>query len=224
MCLSLLIHGGALSAYLAFRQQPKSSRLELHHEPALAIEIVSEPAPDTQIIRAPMPAKAPEVPSTLPTPTPPSPVPEIKQTSLAVANISPVEKSEAVESAPPATEPAVTFEAKTVFQTGKAEPTSQPAPAMAEGVPANYFINPKPLYPVESRQRREEGVVVLAIQVNQEGVPGRIQIVQSSHFRLLDEAAIKAVSQWRFTPAKLGNLAVTSQIEVPIRFKLSESK
>ena len=44
---------------------------------------------------------------------------------------------------------------------------------------------------------------------------------ESSGFPLLDEVAQKAVSDWEFIPGRMGTVAVESEIEVPVRFKLN---
>lgn len=220
MCLSLLVHGGIVSAVYALRQEAKSAPGQFSHERALEIEIVREPEIEAMSVPAPVVAKAAEIPKNLPPPPPP----EIEPAALAVAVVLAPVKNQEMEAAPPIPAKAVELETKTLAQPVQVEAASPPATAMDGGVPANYLLNPKPVYPLAARRRREEGVVVLAVQVNREGFPNRIQIVQSSRFQMLDEAAVRAVNQWRFTPARLGRLAVTSQIQVPIRFKLSVSK
>ncbi|MFB3137012.1 MAG: energy transducer TonB [Nitrospirales bacterium] len=37
---------------------------------------------------------------------------------------------------------------------------------------------------------------------------------------MLDEAAAEAVSEWRFIPAKDGNIPIQSIVEIPIHFDL----
>jgi protein TonB len=44
----------------------------------------------------------------------------------------------------------------------------------------------------------------------------------SSGFPRLDEAALQAARSWEFEPARVGSLAVKSDIEVPVRFKLTD--
>ncbi len=221
MCLSLLVHGGIVSAVYALRHEAKSAPGQISHERALEIEIVREPEIEAMSVPAPVVAKAAEIPKNLPPPPPP---PEIEPAALAVAEVLAPVKNQELEAAPPIPAKAVELETKTVSLLVQVEAVSPPTTVLGGGVPADYLLNPKPVYPVEARRRREEGVVVLAVQVNREGFPNRIQIVQSSRFQMLDEAAIRAVNQWRFTPARLGKLAVASQIQVPIRFKLSDSK
>ena len=56
--------------------------------------------------------------------------------------------------------------------------------------------------------------------VNAKGHPNRVQVKQSSGFRDLDEAAVKAVQKWDFEPARLGKRPVDVEAEVPVRFRL----
>ncbi|MDP7193147.1 MAG: energy transducer TonB, partial [Arenicellales bacterium] len=61
--------------------------------------------------------------------------------------------------------------------------------------------NPKPVYPRLAIHRQLEGTVILTIDVLPSGKVANISVEAGSGFSLLDQAAIKAVSQWRFTPA-----------------------
>jgi|ERR1035441_6157346 protein TonB len=101
---------------------------------------------------------------------------------------------------------------------------SEVFPALAgesRGSAAGYLKNPQPIYPKEALRNRQEGLVVLSVFVAREGKPQLVKMLQSSSHALLDKAAIQAVKQWRFTPARTGNTAIASEVEVPIRFKMS---
>jgi protein TonB len=224
MCVSLLIHGGVLSAYYAFRHDPKTERVEFNRDQGLAIEIVRDPVPDTSSIPAPVTIQAAEIQKTLPLSTPPPLATKIKPTAPAAANVLPDVEVKALEVADPMQLDAVEVATKAAAQSVKAPATGNLSAETDSGIPANYLLNPKPIYPIEARRRKQEGLVILAVRVNYDGFPNEVQIVQSSGFQLLDEAAAKAVEQWQFSPARLGNLAVASQIEVPIRFKLTDLK
>lgn len=84
-----------------------------------------------------------------------------------------------------------------------------------------YRKNPEPPYPAAARRRRQEGVVLLQVTVAAAGRATRVEVKQSSGFALLDEAAVRAVRQWEFEPARLDSKAVASEIEVPVRFRLT---
>lgn len=82
--------------------------------------------------------------------------------------------------------------------------------------------NPAPSYPERSRERGEEGRVVLRVEVGADGRVRDIAILQSSGFPRLDRAARDAVERWRFTPARRGNSAVADRVDVPIRFRQTD--
>ena len=91
--------------------------------------------------------------------------------------------------------------------------------ALTEVLPG-YLRNPAPIYPLLSRQRGEEGTVLLKTEVLPTGRTGQLTILSSSGFLLLDEAASEAVRKWQFKPAKRGNNPVTVWVEIPITFQL----
>ncbi|NDF11962.1 MAG: energy transducer TonB [Proteobacteria bacterium] len=80
--------------------------------------------------------------------------------------------------------------------------------------------NQPPAYPTSARRLGQEGTVQLRVMVLAIGVAGSIEILHSSGFSLLDEAAVDAVKHWHFIPAYKGRNAVDYQIIVPINFTL----
>lgn len=80
--------------------------------------------------------------------------------------------------------------------------------------------NPKPVYPAAARRRGMQGVVLLSVAVTKEGYVDKIDILQTSGFKVLDRSAVKSVKSWRFIPARMGEKNVSSQMEIPIRFIL----
>ena len=84
----------------------------------------------------------------------------------------------------------------------------------------NYLRNPPPKYPAESRKLREEGVVLVKVSVTPQGRPAAVQLQRSSGFPRLDDAALKAVRRWEFSPATDGLRPVAAEVEVPVRFDL----
>jgi len=93
--------------------------------------------------------------------------------------------------------------------------------AIAEAKP-DYLKNPPPAYPSNARRLRQEGLVLLSVEVNSDGQPTSVNLKESSGFKLLDDAALKAVQRWKFSPAKLGMVSVASRVDVPIRFQLKD--
>ena len=77
----------------------------------------------------------------------------------------------------------------------------------------------KPDYTDEGRRRHIEGDVVLEIIVRSDGSVGNVKLVQGLGAGL-DQRAIDAVRQWRFSPAKRYGVPVDVIVEVAMEFKL----
>jgi protein TonB len=82
------------------------------------------------------------------------------------------------------------------------------------------LLNQPPVYPEDSRAAREQGVVVLRVEVTPEGRASHVAILKSSGYFRLDQSARTAVRDWRFHPALIHNTATPSEVEVPVRFEL----
>ena len=87
---------------------------------------------------------------------------------------------------------------------------------------ADYLRNPAPPYPAISRRMREEGKVLLRVSVMPAGTADSVEIKTSSGSTRLDESALRTVRQWRFIPARRGEIAVQSWVLVPVIFKLEQ--
>lgn len=85
-----------------------------------------------------------------------------------------------------------------------------------------YRSNPTPDYPLPSRRRREEGIVLLDVVVQADGTPSAIKLNRSCGHALLDRAALDAVRRWTFEPARAAGVAVSSLVVVPVRFSLAD--
>lgn len=105
-----------------------------------------------------------------------------------------------------------------------AEPVSKPTQenlsvTAAKGY-AGYLSNPAPEYPEVALDRGWEGVVMLRVKVSPAGSPLEINLKNSSGKKALDDAAVKTVKRWKFSPALRGNTPVEGWVDVPIHFKL----
>jgi len=85
---------------------------------------------------------------------------------------------------------------------------------------AIYLRNPKPSYPNLSRRLSEQGTVLLRVFVTMAGDATKVELKESSGFARLDQAALSAVENWKFVPAKRGEKAVAAWVLVPIKFSL----
>lgn len=78
-----------------------------------------------------------------------------------------------------------------------------------------------PDYPETARTAGLEGTVLVKIQILANGLAGDITVNHSSGHSILDEAAITAVRQWRFIPAKnQDNVSIMCYTTMPVAFRL----
>jgi protein TonB len=195
-------------------------------EKIMEVTLVAVPLPVADV-PPPLPMVEPPKPIVPPKPVPPPPKPIEKPKP--VVKPKPIKKPVVHK-----TDPILIPVAKepSPLPVTKPMPVATPAPAKAAPAPskpqtvtqahvgANYGYNPKPKYPSVARSRGWEGKVVLRVQVSADGDSEGVSVVQSSGHDILDEAAVNAVEGWRFVPAKRGDTAVSSTVNVPINFKL----
>lgn len=141
-----------------------------------------------------------ELPKLAPAAKPQTAVPKVPQQAIeATTSTAPAPSAPAAVSAPPA--PAQETLTQARFD-------------------ADYLRNPAPGYPALSKRRGEEGKVILRVSVTPQGVADHLEIKTSSGSSRLDEAALAAVRNWKFIPAKRGDVPVQSWVLVPIVFRL----
>lgn len=80
----------------------------------------------------------------------------------------------------------------------------------------------EPVYPDRARRNGWEGLVVLIVRIQPDGLAGSVTVNQSSGYDSLDQAAVDAVQKWRFIPAKdrESGQAITAYTRIPVIFKL----
>ncbi|WP_265949242.1 energy transducer TonB [Dechloromonas sp. A34] len=169
-------------------------------EMPLIVDLLQPEAPKAPEPK-PLPVIKPEPVRQKPTPTPKLPTPQIEATNSPVPARPPGRRAARRQARPagPAAEPVV----QARFD-------------------ADYLKNPAPAYPPLSRRMGEEGKVILRVSVTPQGSADSVEIKTSSGSSRLDEAAQKTVRNWKFIPAKRGDLAVQSWVLVPIIFKLEQ--
>lgn len=88
--------------------------------------------------------------------------------------------------------------------------------------PPRILQKVEPAYPEEARRQGLAGKVIIKLEVLTTGQVGSATIERSSGHELLDDAAVEAVRQWRFIPAResaSGN-AIRCVTTVPLVFRL----
>jgi TonB family protein len=96
------------------------------------------------------------------------------------------------------------------------KPAIQTPPLSIKAIPAAVISRVMPVYPELARRSRTWGTVVLEVQIDEQGRP--VKAVAESGPGILHDAAVKAVMQWRFKPATLDGVTVTSTTKVTIVF------
>ncbi len=149
-------------------------------------------------------------------PVPERPVPEKPHPHIA-ANAPIVSPTEAVEPPPP------------VVPEAAPPPPAPPPPAppqpagpvtLATELAVSCAARPPPLYPPLSRRLGETGKAVLRVELDETGRVSAAQIMTSSGFIRLDEAALAAVRSWRCEPARRDGQAVRAVAMQPFKFTL----
>lgn len=77
-----------------------------------------------------------------------------------------------------------------------------------------------PVYPELMRQAGIEGMVNLLVLVGDDGTVLRVSVLQSDVTPVMERAAMAAVKQFLFRPAKQGVFSVKARMMVPIVFSL----
>ena len=105
--------------------------------------------------------------------------------------------------------------------------TPAPAPAGATTAGAKATIpdrDPqpieqiKPVYPLGSLARRDQGYVAISLEIDAAGVPTNAFVSRPSGHDELDQTALETLRRWRFHPAIRGGKPVASTMQVPILF------
>jgi protein TonB len=82
------------------------------------------------------------------------------------------------------------------------------------------IVDVAPVYPALAQQVRKEGVVILETVIDANGGVESVRVLRS--VPLLDQAAVDAVRQWRFTPATLNRQPVPVVMTVTVNFTLRD--
>jgi protein TonB len=98
-----------------------------------------------------------------------------------------------------------------------------PAPITPPSADAHALRNPKPPYPISSRENGEQGAVMLYACITDHGKVERVDLAQSSGYPALDRSALNTIRHWSFRPAQESGKSIPMCYRLPIRFLLSFS-
>jgi protein TonB len=153
--------------------------------------------------------------------------PELQQESLVKVQAEEVVEKEVVERPQQLSEPDVKKpdnkpEEKVVEAPAKPEPEPEPEPVhepvISEARYEGSALNG--VYPDEAREQGIEGTVKIKIQVLENGCMGNATVIKSSGSDILDNAALKNISECDFQPRTKDGVPVKSSVIIPVRFRL----
>ena len=209
-------------------------RIEVEFVEAARLDPPKEAPPVPVPVPTPAPAPAP-IPPARPTKPVPAPVPEAPAPVDVVVQSKPVATPPSVSAPVPLpadvapqspAPPAVAADAEAAapeVQAAIAQPIRAPvarAPERSEPPALIERSRVAPIYPRASRRAGEAGTVVLRLTVGVSGTVLATDVLSSSGFDRLDQAAQAAARQWRFSPGTRQGVPVELSIQVPIRFEL----
>lgn len=87
----------------------------------------------------------------------------------------------------------------------------------------NPRLQGKPTYPFEMRRAGITGEVVVSFIVDPDGNVQNAYAIRSTQ-REFEAAAIQAVSKWKFRPGKKGGRNVSTRMQVPIVFSITDEE
>jgi periplasmic protein TonB len=122
------------------------------------------------------------------------------------------------------TQPAPSSEtpASTATRPARKADTTRPAGAARINRAPEPVARIQPEYPPQALRSREEGTVLVRVDVDANGMATNPEVVNRSGSRELDRAAMDAVRRWQFKPALKDGKAIASTVEVPVEFKLDQ--
>lgn len=85
---------------------------------------------------------------------------------------------------------------------------------------ADYLNNPAPIYPSISKRLGEQGQVVIRVLIGKDGSAHQGEVYKSSGYERLDQAALRAVTGWRFVPGQRSGVPQDMWFNVPVSFTL----
>ena len=198
--------------------------LEEESPGGVEVELVASAEQASEEVPAPTEETPPTPPEPVEQPTPePTPLPEEAPPLEEKPEVLPEPQSTPAPQRPAPKPPTPKPKKSKASPAGKPNTGPQTTGPIGSGSPnvnasqASFAKRPSLIYPVESRQAREEGTVVLRITVDARGRPTNVAIIKGSGFPRLDRAAIEGAWRCRIRNAKAG-----ATLDVPLRFDLDE--
>jgi protein TonB len=223
----------ALGLYLL--NAPKTE----HKKPLVVMEVVMLPKPEPiveQVAKEPPPApppvkKAPLKPKPVVKPPKPikkpvlvkKPAPAPKPQPAEIKEVIPVPKFESVPAfkpSPPvdAPAPSASSNSRSTAKTKAAGHGSDDSKTVVSGVVALVRVPPK--YPARAASRHIEGWVKVEFTIQTDGSVDNAVVVGSEPESIFDDAALTAISKWKFKEKIVNGVAVQQRAVQKLQFKL----
>lgn len=188
----------------------------------LTVEL-RKPEPPQVVPPAPLPAQAQPRERAKPTAEKPEPISTARPREEPPVEI-PRSQVLSVPSEAPVTAatPAIPEPKPVPAEVPRAQPSPPPAAVTPPRSEAAHLNNPPPVYPLAARRRGDHGTVLLRLIVTSDGMAKNVVVEKSSGHRLLDDAALAAVRNWRFVAARQGGQSIDWPYTQAILFKLPE--
>lgn len=129
-----------------------------------------------------------------------TPQPEIPKSALEVSIELPVDQPAVAEPLSPSVIPLTPAQAPALPLADSGTPARSKGAAGDSLAAAGFVLvrSVQPVYPRRSITLGEQGDVLLAVTLNNQGQPVDAKVLQSSRFERLDQAALLAARKWRF--------------------------
>ncbi|EGQ9276120.1 energy transducer TonB [Vibrio vulnificus] len=216
--LSLMLH----AAFISAKEQAVIFQTNAGSDSAsVSLNLVSNPPPSSNnVVEKNVEPKEETKPPTKPKPKKPV---EPKKASLEKPVVENKSSTKPTESTPvEQPEPAE-------HKTPKGADNDQPASSASQGVSTQPTLIEKPSfmekpvqpkYPRVAQKRGIEGTALFELWIDEQGKLTQLLLITSSGAKMLDDAARKAIQQWKFTPHTENGQKMPSRVRVPVRFSL----
>ena len=172
----------------------------------------------------------------------PAPVPVDRVSAPESSRAAPTKAADHIENEPPAPTASVVAEgglaeggppatgASFDLNVGTVAPPPPPPPPVVERPPPlrvggsirepRKLVHVQAVYPEVARQVKLQGIVIIEATIDERGLVTDARVLRSKP--MLDEAALMAVRQWRYTPTLLNGVPVRVLMTITFTFQLTE--
>lgn len=219
--LSLAIHG----TLLLMDDEAKVFAMPAGNQStSVSLNFVAQP----QTVRHEQPVSSPVEPKQQSKPNTPKPEQRKPQEAKKVVKSdkpAPATQPLAKKTAPSSSSSVVKEEPTDQWQENK-EPASAPSRSGVTNQPTlvetpSFLSRPTPPhYPRLAQKRGIEGVALYEVWLDEHGRQIKQILLSSSGAQLLDQSALSAIKQWKFSPYTVNGQTMAHRVQIPVRFKL----